>query len=79
MRLIGEVFPALTTPGALTAAAFRQGVAANDASDRILYDPATGIIRYDADGTGPTAWCVLPRWCPRLPSRTRISSSWILS
>ena len=55
MRLIGEVFPALTTAGALPVAAFRAGVAANDASDRILYDPATGIVRYDADGTGPTA------------------------
>jgi Ca2+-binding RTX toxin-like protein len=55
MRLIGEVFPALTTAGALPVAAFRAGVAANDASDRILYDPATGIVRYDADGTGPMA------------------------
>jgi hypothetical protein len=55
MRLIGEVFPALTTAGPLSSAAFRVGVAANDASDRILYDPNTGVVRYDVDGTGPTA------------------------
>src|SRR5688572_2369330 len=55
MRLIGEIFPGLTTAGTLPAAAFRLGVAAGDDSDRILYDPATGALRYDADGTGPTA------------------------
>jgi Ca2+-binding RTX toxin-like protein len=55
LRLIGETFPALTTAGTLAASAFRLGTAAADANDRILYDPATGFLRYDADGTGPTA------------------------
>jgi Ca2+-binding RTX toxin-like protein len=54
IRLIGAVFQGLTTAGALPATAFRLGTAAADASDRILYDPATGNMRYDADGTGPT-------------------------
>lgn len=55
VRLIGAVFPVLTTAGTLPAAAFGLGVAATDTTDRILYDPVTGNIRYDADGTGPVA------------------------
>lgn len=55
MRLAGAVFPTLTTAGTLPASAFRAAAVAASASDRILYDPATGHVRYDADGTGPTA------------------------
>lgn len=55
MHLIGAAFPALTNSGTLPASAFGLGAAAADATDRILYDPATGIIRYDPDGTGPLA------------------------
>jgi Ca2+-binding RTX toxin-like protein len=53
IRLIGTVFSALTTAGALPAAAFRRGGGAADPSDRILYDTGQGIVQYDADGTGP--------------------------
>lgn len=38
--------------GALTKAAFRKGSAAADATDRIIYEAATGAIYYDADGIG---------------------------
>ena len=55
MRLVGAVFPALTTAGTLPAAAFHLGAAAGDLSDRILYDPGTGAVRYDADGNGAAA------------------------
>jgi Ca2+-binding RTX toxin-like protein len=55
MRLIGAAFPSLSTAGTLPAAEFRAGVAAQTAAQRILYDAATGIVRYDADGSGPTA------------------------
>jgi Ca2+-binding RTX toxin-like protein len=55
MRLEGAVFPTLTTAGTLQTSAFRAAPAAGDLSDRILYDPATGALRYDADGTGATA------------------------
>jgi Ca2+-binding RTX toxin-like protein len=55
IRLIGAAFPALTTAGRLSAGAFRLGAVAGDANDRILYDPASGVVRYDADGTGPAA------------------------
>ena len=58
----GQPFAALAT-GALASAAFRLGAAAADADDRILYDPTTGALRYDADGTGGQAavqFAILP-------------------
>ena len=39
-------------PGTLAAAAFHIGAAAADASDRIIYNPASGALIYDANGTG---------------------------
>jgi len=53
IRLIGAAFPALTTAGTLQAAAFKSGASANSDTQRILYDPGTGVLRYDADGSGP--------------------------
>jgi Ca2+-binding RTX toxin-like protein len=38
--------------GQLGAAAFHVGTAAADASDRVIYDQASGELFYDADGTG---------------------------
>ena len=35
--------------------AFQLGTAALDGDDRILYDPTTGALRYDVDGTGAAA------------------------
>lgn len=55
IRLVGSAFPTLHTAGTLPASAFRAAAVAASLSDRILYDPATGILRYDEDGTGPIA------------------------
>jgi hypothetical protein len=46
------VFSGIASEGFLSRAAFREGSVARDASDRILYDAATGKIFYDEDGTG---------------------------
>jgi Ca2+-binding RTX toxin-like protein len=55
MRLVGAAFPALTTEGTLPAANFGTGGSANGPDIRIIYDPVTGIVRYDPDGNGPVA------------------------
>jgi mono/diheme cytochrome c family protein len=55
MRLIGSAFPTLPTAGTLAPERFRNGVTAATADHRILYDAGTGVLRYDADGNGPTA------------------------
>lgn len=55
IRLENAVFTVLTTTGTLAASAFRAGWNATTSAHRILYDPSTGYVRYDADGTGPIA------------------------
>ncbi len=51
IRLSDDVFTTLA-PGNLSNNFFVNGSAALDANDRILYDAATGTLRYDADGVG---------------------------
>lgn len=46
------VFTAAGAIGTLSDAGFWIGSAAHDASDRIIYNASTGLISYDADGTG---------------------------
>jgi Ca2+-binding RTX toxin-like protein len=50
-----DVFTAILVDGTLAAGAFRAGVAAVDADDRIIYNAATGQIFYDSDGVGGAA------------------------
>ena len=41
--------------GALDDGAFVTGTEAREADDRIIYDPSTGALYHDADGTGAAA------------------------
>jgi serralysin len=50
IALENAVFTALTAIGALAAEAFNIGSAAQDADDRVVYDPATGALMYDSNG-----------------------------
>jgi Ca2+-binding RTX toxin-like protein len=54
IRLENAFMQALGT-GPLAASAFHIGATAADASDRIIYDSATGALSYDADGNGAQA------------------------
>jgi serralysin len=55
VQLSAAIFTAAGPIGTLAAAAFVIGAAAADASDRIIYDSATGALKYDSDGTGGAA------------------------
>lgn len=49
------IFTAAGPVGVLGADAFTIGTTATDASDRIIYDSRTGVLLYDADGSGSGA------------------------
>ena len=52
IALDDAIFAGIGTPGSFDANAFVVGSAALDADDRIIYDQATGLLYYDADGNG---------------------------
>lgn len=52
IRLDNAIFTALTSTGVLFRTAFATGTAAGDADDRIIYNSASGVLYYGADGAG---------------------------
>jgi Ca2+-binding RTX toxin-like protein len=66
MRLDNAIFTklgagTLAAPRTLNSAFFKLGAVAKDANDYILYDRATGYLRYDADGSGAGAAVVFAK------------------
>ena len=55
ISLANYIFTNAGPNGVLKSYAFRVGTAAGDATDRIIYDPASGKILYDPDGAGGAA------------------------
>ena len=55
IQIENAVFIGIGGVGVLAAAAFRSGAVAADASDRIIYNSATGALYFDADGAGGAA------------------------
>jgi serralysin len=54
-RLENSIFTAVGASGTLAASAFFVGAVAHDSDDRIIYDSATGALRYDSDGNNAGA------------------------
>jgi len=64
IKLDHAIFTALGGPGALTAGYFYAGPAAHDGDDRIIYDPGSGDLFYDTNGSaagGSTEFAVLAK------------------
>lgn len=59
IHLSKAAFAALGAVGALSAAEFQIGTAATTAAARLVYDDATGVLSYDADGSGTGAAVVV--------------------
>ena len=61
--LASPAFSALPD-GPLGAESFVEGTRALDDNDHVIYDQATGVIRYDPDGAGGTAAVIFARMTP---------------
>jgi Ca2+-binding RTX toxin-like protein len=55
IQLENTVFTKLTTTGTLASGLLRIGSAAADRNDHLIYNPTTGALSYDADGSGAGA------------------------
>ena len=60
-------FPGLGGHGVLAPELFFAGAAAHDADDRIIYDPVTGALFYDPDGSGGAAQVQFAKLTAGLP------------
>jgi Ca2+-binding RTX toxin-like protein len=61
------VFAGIAVDGKLAASAFGLGTSAQDGTDRIVYDAASGNIFYDSDGVNGTAAILFAKVDPNTP------------
>lgn len=66
IQLDDDIFTQAGAVGTLDAGAFVIGTVAGDAGDRVIYDPATGNLYYDADGNGGGAQVLFAHLAPGL-------------
>ncbi len=66
IHLSSAIFAAAGPVGVLAEGAFHVGTEAADADDRIIYDPESGHLYYDADGVGGDAGILFARLKPGL-------------
>jgi Ca2+-binding RTX toxin-like protein len=52
IKLDNQIFTQLNTLGVLDATQFYVGSAAHDPNDYVIYNPSTGTVTYDSDGSG---------------------------
>ncbi|MDP2902898.1 MAG: FG-GAP-like repeat-containing protein, partial [Methylovulum sp.] len=52
IKLENQIFTKLTVTGVLNASQFVKGANALDPNDVVIYNPTTGAVTYDADGSG---------------------------
>jgi serralysin len=64
--LSSQAFVGVGPEGTLAARSFALGAVATDADHRILYDPVTGAVRFDADGSGSSVATEFARLGPGL-------------
>jgi len=64
--LASSVFTAAGSVGALPAEAFFAGIAAQNPDERIIYDPTSGNLMYDSDGSGAAAATTFATLSPNL-------------
>ena len=75
IQLENAVFTALTRTGTLAATAFRSGSSFTTTAQRILYNPATGNLSYDSNGSAAGGINAL---IATLSTRPALSSSMLL-
>ncbi|MCF8008067.1 MAG: hypothetical protein K9K84_11750 [Methylovulum sp.] len=52
IKLENQIFTQLTATGTLDSSLFIKGTAAHDFNDYVIYNPTTGAVTYDSDGSG---------------------------
>ena len=52
LKLENQIFTKLTVTGVLNVGFFVKGSAALDTNDVVIYNPTTGVVTYDSDGSG---------------------------